>query len=309
VFSTTDVVFDTEASPPKRDLALYSYHRFVILLFAAVWTTGRRTVSNLLRAVSPLAPGHASSYPRVFSRRRWSSWPLARALAEFILRRWIPEGPVPLCGDDTVDEHRGKKVYGKACHRDAVRSTHSFTAYRWGHKGVVLAVLVKFLFATRLWALPVLVALYRSKEWNRKHGRRLKTPSELMGQLLAVLLPWFPERAFVFSGDGGSGTHPLARFAHRHDSRLTLISRFYSDANWYAPPPAVKGKLKGRPRKKGRKLASPAQRVKRSPRSPLTVAGYGGGTRRVEVVSGTGHGYKNGEGLVPVRWVFGLVNE
>ena len=65
---------------------------------------------------------------------------------------------MPLVGDDTVDEHRGKKVYGKACHRDAVRSTHSYTAYRWGHKWVVLAMLVKFPFACRPWALPVLVA-------------------------------------------------------------------------------------------------------------------------------------------------------
>ena len=35
------------------------------------------------------------------------------------------------------------QVYGKGCHRDPVRSTHSFTAYRWGHKWVVLAVLVR----------------------------------------------------------------------------------------------------------------------------------------------------------------------
>jgi len=281
-----------------------TYQRFVVLLFAAILTTGRRTINNLLRTVQTRAPGHFSSYHRVWSKRRWSSWRLAQALAGFILRHWVPEGPVRLCGDDTVDEHRGKKVYGKACHRDAVRSTHSFTAYRWGHKWVVLAILVKFPFATRLWALPVLVALYRSKEWNRKHGRRHKTPSELMRQMLAVLMHWFPLRKFEFAGDGGYGTHPLARFAHRHGSRLTLISRFYPDANVYAPPPAVKGKLKGRPRKKGRKLASPATVVKRSPRSRLTVAWYGGGTRRVEVVSGTAHWYKNGEGLVPVRWVF-----
>jgi len=58
-----------------------------------------------------------------------------------------------------VDEHRGTKVYGKACHRDAVRSTHSFTAYRWGHKWVVLAILVQFPFATRRWALPILEVL------------------------------------------------------------------------------------------------------------------------------------------------------
>ena len=56
----------------------------------------------------------------------------------------------------------------------------------------MLAILVKFPFATRPWALPILVALYRSEEWNEQHGRRHKTPSELMRQLLAVLLRWFP---------------------------------------------------------------------------------------------------------------------
>jgi hypothetical protein len=129
-----------------------------VLLFAAMVTTGRRTVTRLLRTVSALASGHPSSDQRVFSKRRWSSWRLARALAGYILRHWVPDGPVNVCGDDTVDGHRGKKVYGKACHRDAVRSTHSFTAYRWGHKWVVLAILVKFPFARRRWALPILVA-------------------------------------------------------------------------------------------------------------------------------------------------------
>ena len=111
-----------------------TFPRFVILLLGAILTTGRRTINNLLRTVQVLAPGHPSSYHRVLSRRRWSSWRLARTLAGYILRHWVPAGPVYVCGDDTVDEHRGKKVYGKACHRDAVRSTHSFTAYRWGHK-------------------------------------------------------------------------------------------------------------------------------------------------------------------------------
>jgi hypothetical protein len=281
-----------------------TFRRFTVLLFAAILTTGRRTVTNLLRTVQSLAPGHPSSYHRVFSRRRWSLWPLARALAGFVLDHWVPEGPVLICGDDTVDEHRGKKVYGKACHRDAVRSTHSFTAYRWGHKWVALAILVRFPFTRRLWALPVLVALYRSKDWNQKHQRRHKTPSELMRGLLAVLIHWFPQRKFIFAGDGGYGTHPLACFAHRHRTHLTLISRFYPDANLYAPPPLVQGRRNGRPRKKGRKLAAPEKVVQRSPRSRLTVAWYGGGRRRVEVVSAPSHWYKNGAGLVPVRWVF-----
>ena len=281
-----------------------TFQRFTVLLFAAILTTGRRTITNLLRTMQTLAPGHPSSYHRVFSRRRWFHWRLARGLAGFILDHFVPDGPVLICGDDTVDEHRGQKVYGKACHRDAVRSTHAFTAYRWGHKWVVLAILVKFPFSRRLWALPVLVALYYSKDWNKRHKRRHKTPSELMQQLLAALMHWFPKRKFIFAGDGGYGTHPLARFAHGHGSHLTLVSRFYPDANLYAPPPVVKGKRNGRPRKKGRKQAAPEQGVKRSRRARLTVTWYGGGRRRVEVVSQAGHWYKGGAGLVPIRWVF-----
>ena len=142
-----------------------------------------------------------------------------------------------------------------------MRSTHSYTAFRWGHKWVVLAILVQFPFATRAWALPVLTALYHSpakaakatkpatkrrrqkaedqtkaqaKERARRKARaraktkapkkttqaqlrqRHKTPSELMRQLLSVLTHWFPDRQFVFAGDGGYGTHALARFNRCH---------------------------------------------------------------------------------------------
>ena len=234
-----------------------TFKRFLTLMLGAVLTTGRRTITNLLRSVRGLAPGHPSSYHRVFSRRRWSLWSLGHALADFILRRWVPQVSVPLAGDDTVDEHRGAKVYGKGRHRDPVRSTKTYTAYRWGHKWVVLAILVRFPFATRPWALPVLIALYRSPEWDRKHGRRHKTPARLLRQLTAVLLRWFPHRHFTLTGDGGYGSHEMARFAHRHRRRLTLVSRFCPDANLYEPPPVVVGKRNGRPRKKGAKLPSP----------------------------------------------------
>ena len=78
-----------------------------------------------------------------------------------------------------------------------------------------------------------------------------------MRQLLAVLIHWFPDRQFVFAGDGGYGTHALARFAHRHRRHLTLVSLFYPDANLYDPPPVVVGKRNGRPRKKGDKRPAP----------------------------------------------------
>jgi len=279
--------------------------RFVVLLLAAILTTGCRTVLNLLRTIEELAPGHPSSYHRVFSRRRCSLWRLGHALADSVLRRWLPTGRVAVAGDDTVTEHKGQQVYGKGRHRDPVRSTQSYTAYRWGHKWVVLALLVPFPFAVRPWALPVLVALYRPEECNRRLGRRHKTPAELLRQLLLVLVRWFPDRHFVCAVDGNYATHELAACAHRRRRHLTLVSKFYPDANLYAPPPVVTGrKPAGRPRRKGAKQPPPEQVVAHTPRRQrLHVAWYGGGQRDIAVVSGTGQWYRSGEGLVPVRWV------
>jgi hypothetical protein len=282
-----------------------TFKRAQLLAIAALLTTGRRTVSNLLRTLGHLAQGAPSSYHRVLSEARWSGLRLAALLTRFLLRRYGPTGIVTLVGDDTVSAHPGRKVYGKARHRDPVRSSHRYTAWRWGHKWVVLAVLVPFPFAHRPWALPVLVALYRSQQDNRRRGRPHKTPAQLMQVLLRLLLRWFPDRSFRFAGDAGYGSHDMADFVGRTRGRLHLVSKFHPKANLYQPPPRVVGrKPNGRPRKKGAKLPSPQAVVARSPRSRHNVAWYGGGRRDVEVVSGLGHWYKGGAGLVEVRWVY-----
>jgi DDE superfamily endonuclease/Archaeal putative transposase ISC1217 len=275
-----------------------TYRRFVLLALAAILTIGAHTVANLLRTLGRLAPGESSSYHAFFSRDRWSPWALARRLAASVLDRLAPEGIVELAVDDTVTEHPGRAVYGKGCHRDPVRSTRSFTAYRWGHKWVALVVLVKVPWATRRWALPLLLALYRPKGPARRH----KTPAQRARQLLRVLLRWFPERRFVCGGDGTYGTHEFAGLAARHPGRLTIVSRFYADANLAAPPPPYSGK--GRPRVKGEDLPEPAAVVAATAPRRAEVDWYGGGRRRVEVVSGVGCWHRSGQGLVPVRWVF-----
>jgi hypothetical protein len=170
-----------------------TYQRFSTLLVGALLTTGRRTVANLLRTLRHLAPGHRTDYQRVLSRASWSGLALGCALMRLVLDRLVPDGPVVLVGDDTVDGHKGKHVYGKARHRDAVRSTHTYTAWRYGHRWVVLAVLVKLPFANRPWALPVLIDLYRSAEDDHARKRPHRTPARIMCGLLRVLLIRFPD--------------------------------------------------------------------------------------------------------------------
>jgi hypothetical protein len=276
-----------------------TYRRFVLLALAAILTTGAHTVANLLRCLGPLAPGDPTSYHRFFSRNRWSSWALARRLAQTVLARLVPKGTIELAVDDTVTEHPGPEVYGKGCHRDPVRSSRSFTAYRWGHKWVAVVVLVAVPWSTRKWALPLLLALYRPKE----EGRRHKTPVQRAQQMLRVLMRWFPDRRFTCTGDGTYGTHEFARFAARHRKQLTLVSRYYAKANLVAPTPPYSGT--GRPRVKGDKLPRPTEVVRdTATRYRTKVDWYGGGQRRVEVVSGRGCWFESGKGWVPVTWVF-----
>jgi hypothetical protein len=276
--------------PLEKALTRPTSQRLVLLALAAILTTGGRTIAGLLRCLGALAPGHPRSYHRALSHRRWPTRRLARRSIAAVWARFAPRGPVEWAGDDTVTEHPGDQVYGKGRHRDPVRSTHSFTAYRWGHKWVVLAVLVRFPFCRRRWALPLMVALYRPEEKgvDGVTKRAHKTPVDLLRQMLRILVRWCPERSFICCADGNYAAHESAEVAAAHPGRLTFVSKFYPDANLFEPPPPVPGKRPAhRPRKKGKELPKPARVVHDTPRPPvLSVAWYGGGRRRVEVVTG-----------------------
>jgi hypothetical protein len=137
------------------------------------------------------------------------------------------------------------------------------------------------------------------------HGTRHKTPAHIARLLLARLVRWFPQRHFIFVGDSGYGTSETARFCSRYGRHLTLVSKFCGDAALYGPPPPRTRRTMGRPRVKGQKLASPQEMVAQTTeRTRLTVAWYGGASRDIDVLTGTGHWYRIGEALVAVRWVY-----
>jgi len=281
-----------------------TFQRVEVLILGAILSLRRRTVTAMLGVVGSLARGHWSDFHRVLCRASWSMWPLGKVLTGLILECVPKNQPVVIPVDDTTPQHKGKHVYGKGRHHDAIRSTHSHTVWVYGHKWVTLAINVKFAFAARPWALPALVALYRPKELNRAEEHRHKTPIRLAMQLVAALMHWFPARKFILVGDGGYASHELARFCHRHRRHVTLISRGHPDANLYDPPSAKRSPKGGRPPIKGRKRATPRAVVARSKRQRFRVSWYGGRTRRVECVSESAHWYKGGAGLVPIRWVF-----
>ena len=279
-----------------------TFQRFVIIAVGAILCRGRRTITRITWLMKIYASGDLTDFHRVFSRAPWDPNDLAKVLTLMILD-WTPDVWIKVAIDDTTVLHKGKNVYGKGCHRDATRSTDSMTTYKYGHKWVVLAIVVRLPFTARPWALPVLAALARSKKQDEKEKRRHKTTGDIARILMRQLTGLFPERKFVFLGDGGYASHKLASFAadERRKDRMTLVSLFHGDAVLHKPPGEYSGS--GAPRKKGERLPTPDEVVKCRRGRRHTVKWYGNTEREVSLISGVGHWYKSGQGLVKLRWV------
>jgi hypothetical protein len=165
--------------------------RWLLLGGAASVTPGRRPLSKLVRTGHLRVSGPPSRSQPVFAQRRWTVGGLSPAWASFLLTAWVPQGPVALAGDDTVDEHPGRKVCGQARPRDPGRSAHPLTAGRWGPEGVVLAIVVPFPLARRPWAWPGWVARARAEEGTPAPGHAAAPPGGRLAPLVcpaAVLL-------------------------------------------------------------------------------------------------------------------------
>lgn len=279
-----------------------TFRHVLVLMIGAILTRGPHTITGILRTIQPLARSHFSTYHRVLSRAAWSSWVLQFALARLVIEL-VPIGMViKLLIDETVAEHRGPKVYGKGCHRDGVRSSRNHTAFRWGHKWVVLAIAIQFPFTRRVWALPIMAVLYLPRKACQAQSRPYKPPTVLARQMLAKLIHAFPERKFMLVGDGGYAAVELAAFCARRGH--PLVSRLRPDAALYAPP---KTRRKGRrPRLIGRRLDSPRQaaRRKKAPWKKTKISWYGGRQRKVQWLTGTSIWYRRGRLPIPLRWVY-----
>ena len=283
-----------------------TFERFVVLMTGLIVTMGRRTVSRALRAVEPFLEGHWCDYHRIYSHARFSMWTLAAVLVRRVVDRLLPaDAAVVLLADDTVDGRDGDHVWAKGTHRDPLRSSRARNNLTFGHRWLVMCVLVRVPGAARPWALPVLCGLCVSPKVGGQIGRRPKAPGQLAKQLLIRLMRWFPRRRFVLVGDAMVVTHDTVAFARRHADRVTAIGRLRADACFYSAPahPARRARG-GAVAKKGHKLPPPGERVGQLTPAAEEVPWYGGGRRAVRYVTEGALWYdKHGCRVTPIRWV------
>ena len=277
-----------------------------MLLTGALLAPAQRTVTAALRVVGLGHSPHFQRYHRVLNRASWSALAASRVLLRLLVATFVPDGPLVVGVDETVERRTGAKIAAKGVYRDAVRSSHSHFVKVMGLRWVSLMLLAPIPWANRVWALPFLTALAPSERANAAAGKRHKAVTDWAWQLLLVVRRWWPDRAIVAVADSGYAALRLLARCIALPVPITMITRLRLDAALYEPAPSRRPGQIGRPRQKGARLPTLAARANDPVThwQTVTVADwYGKGARSVELTSETAVWYHTGLPPVPIRWV------
>ncbi len=144
-----------------------------------------------------------------------------------------------------------------------------------------------------------------SERYNQTRGRRHKTLSDWGRHMIRQVRRWLPDRALVVVADSTYAVLELLADAAGLRQPVTVVTRLRLDAALYDPAPPREPGTVGRPRVKGERQATLAQRLLDPDTAweTLTVPWYGGGMAQVEAATGTATWYHPGDPPVALRWV------
>jgi hypothetical protein len=235
-----------------------TFDNFATLVVGWILCTGRHTISRVIQAAEGVK--NFSTYYRFFSHAVWESDEIGRVIVSLLLRL-IPGTVVTATVDDTLSRRNGSHIWGAGMHYDALNSTYggkngATKSLAFGHCWVVLTLWVPLPWSAEAGiAVPVLWRLYRQKTRCPAADYRKKT--ELANELLNELLAILPlSHSVLLAGDG---EYACRTVVHDLPERVTFIGPVAMDAALYAPAPERKKGARGRPRKMGARLPSPAQ--------------------------------------------------
>ena len=249
-----------------------SMDTFTMLMAGWVLNLRRHTITEIVRAAGAVGSKHISSFHRFFSQGSWVMDDVGFVLLGLIIKHLVPVGVIRLVVDDTLGRHTGKRIAAASMHRDPLLSTGRRASFSWGHVWVVLSVEVTLF--DKSWALPVMFRLHRSEKRCKKEKRLYSKITDQAREMVVLLATRYPTRRFQVLGDAAYTNSALikGRLPNVH-----LVGRGRLDAALYAPAaPKRKGQM-GRPRVRGKRIASPETqaKAKNAPWKKVTVNVYG----------------------------------
>jgi hypothetical protein len=279
-----------------------TWRHVLVLIAGAILSPGRRTVAAALRVTGLEEESCFTNYHRVLNRNRWSSRRVARCLLRLLVSSFVPDGPVIIGLDDTLERRWGAKIQARGIYRDPVRSSHGHFVKASGLRWLSLMLLPEVAWAGRVWGLPFLTALAPSERYATMRRRPHKKLTDWGRQVLLQASRWLPGRRIIAVADSSYAAIDLLNAVRR---RVCMITRLRLDARLFDPPARRRPGTVGRPRVIGKRQANLAERLA-NPKTRwrrLQVTGwYGRGERSVEIVTGTALWHHPGR-LVPIRYV------
>jgi hypothetical protein len=278
----------------------------LVLVVGAILAPGKRTVSAVLQVMGLEQEPQFQRYHRVLNRAQWSSRLVSQHLLHLLVEAFVPQGTVVMGIDDTIERRWGKQIAARGIYRDPVRSSDSHFVKASGLRWLCLMMLVKIPWADRVWALPFLSVLAPSERFAEARKRRHKTLLNWATQMLCQVRRWLPQRQIVVVADSSFAALEFLASVSQRSSPVEVITRLRLDAALYEPAPERQPGQMGRPRIKGKRLAT-LQTILLHPKTvwtSLKIADWYGQTQRpVELVSDTAVWYHTGLPPVPIRWV------
>jgi DDE superfamily endonuclease len=274
-----------------------------LLIVGAILAPGKRTITSMLRVMGRGNDESFQNFHRVLTRAQWLPLDASHRLLGLLLDAFVPDGPVVMGIDETIERRRGEKIAAKGIYRDPVRSSQTHVVKASGLRWVSLMLLTHIPWAARVWALPCLTVLAPSERYYQARGRRPHSLLDRARQAVWLVRRWLPTRELVVVGD-----HAYAALewldAVRHAA--CVITRLRLDAALYEPAPPRQPRQNGRPRKKGKRLPTLEKVLIDAMTCWTTVTlanWYGAGERRVQITTNTAVWYHSGKPVVPIRWV------
>ena len=228
-----------------------SFDTFRWLVCGFIARIGEHTVTGVWQAARLAGVLHHSRAHDFFARRRWSADELGLAVAEFVVARFLnAEEPIRVAVDDTLFARSGPKVFAASWLFDP--EVKAGIPVRRGNTFVCAGVVLRpKLLGHRPVCLPVLFRLWRPGEDGQESASR----PELAQELLAALARRFPERHIEMLGDAYYANGRLAALPEN----ASAIVRLRKNASLWSPAPVHVAGQRGRPRKRGERIGSPAE--------------------------------------------------
>ena len=140
-----------------------SWDHLLVLVMGAILSPGKRTVTACLRITGRAEATNFAVYHQLLNRARWNPRMLASRLLSIVVTSLVPDGPIVIGMDDTIERRWGPRIAARGIYRDPVRSSHGHFVKASGLRWLSFMILAPVPWAKCIKALPVLTLLCPSE--------------------------------------------------------------------------------------------------------------------------------------------------